>query len=111
MSDAQNPYDPPSTSEPVPSARVSIPSHGAQGQRLCPFCGVEAPDARCPGCGRDPTAPRVVCPSCRGQTPAAEPVCCHCRRPRRRELRWKIPLIIALFVLAVVVSVAARLIR
>jgi hypothetical protein len=42
-------------------------------------------------------------------TPIAEPACCHCGERRTSELRWKIPVIIALFVVAIVLSIVLRL--
>ena len=83
----------------------------AASARPCPFCGAEVAGGRCPGCGRDVTARRRVCPRCHRMTPADEPVCSHCGAAFRSELRWKIPLIIALFVLAFIVAVALQLAR
>ena len=103
-----NPYAPPATSEPAPPTPPP-PGYTPTGARVCPFCGTAAPEASCPSCGRDPTAPRTLCARCKHMTPIAEPACCHCGERRASELRWKIPLIIALFVVAIVLSIVLRL--
>jgi len=43
-------------------------------------------------------------------TPLNEPTCSHCGQAIKSELRWKIPVIILMFVVAIGVSVAVRLI-
>ena len=43
-------------------------------------------------------------------TPKAENLCCHCGKPFRSEMRWKIPLIIGLFILAVIISIFVELV-
>jgi len=42
-------------------------------------------------------------------SPTAEPDCCHCGTPFKSELRWKIPLIIGIFVVAIVLSVVIQI--
>lgn len=75
----------------------------------CLFCGdCTGTPARCGGCSRDQRAPRRMCPACHKFTPSAEPSCCHCRRSFGSELAWKVPLIVAMFVAAVTVSVLLR---
>ena len=72
----------------------------------CPFCDstVELAfgERDCPSCGRDRTAPRRLCGNkqCGRMTPKAEKACVHCGQNTKSELRWKIPVIILLFVLA-----------
>lgn len=73
--------------------------------RLCPFCGSPAPDQICASCGRDTTAPRRPCPKCGRLTPSTEQTCWNCGATFTSEMRWKIPLIIGLFVLAFALSV------
>jgi hypothetical protein len=38
-------------------------------------------------------------------TPTAEAVCCHCGARARSDLAWKIPLIVALFILAFLLGI------
>ena len=38
----------------------------------------------------------------------AEPACCHCRQTFTSELAWKVPVIILMFVAALVVAVLVR---
>jgi RNA polymerase subunit RPABC4/transcription elongation factor Spt4 len=102
-----NPYTPPASSEPAPESPLP-PGYTPAGDRICPFCGGSATATRCGACNRDPSAPRVVCAHCKKMTPTAEPGCCHCGELRKSELRWKVPLIIALFVIAFAISIAVR---
>jgi hypothetical protein len=74
--------------------------------RPCPFCGATVDGAACPSCKRDPTAARRVCTSCQKMTPVAERACVHCQIVPTSELAWKVPVIIALFVGALILSVA-----
>lgn len=81
----------------------------------CPFCGnglagAAGSPASCPSCGRNPRVPRKPCPHCQGWTPSAEPACCRCGERFKSELRWKVPLIIGIFLLAFLVSAAIHLI-
>jgi len=39
----------------------------------------------------------------------AEPACCHCRQPFKSELRWKVPLIIGLFIAAIILSIVVQI--
>lgn len=66
----------------------------------CPFCEGEVRERVCTSCGRDAMAIRRVCHACGKMTPSSEATCCHCGRAFRSDLRWKIPVIIALFVVA-----------
>jgi hypothetical protein len=43
-------------------------------------------------------------------TPTAEPGCCHCGERRTSEMRWKVPLIIGIFLVAIVLSIVLRLV-
>lgn len=75
----------------------------------CPFCGDLTGDAaRCGGCGRNKRAARRICPGCSKQTPSSEPTCCHCKRAFGSDMAWKVPLIIAIFIAAIVLSVVVR---
>ncbi len=71
----------------------------------CPFCRGRNPGALCLDCGRDKTAARRVCGACRAQTPMDEPNCQSCGRAPAGDLRWKLPLIVALFAAAFGVAV------
>ena len=53
--------------------------------------------------------PQRVCGSCRELTPRGAPACAACGEPFRSALRWKVPLIALLFVLALAVSLAIEL--
>jgi hypothetical protein len=78
----------------------------------CPFCGDFSGAAeRCGACGRDKRAPRRVCPACSKLTPTAEPSCCHCKQTFGSDLAWKVPLIIGIFVAAIVLSVVVQTMR
>ena len=79
--------------------------------RPCPFCGTSVEAGACRYCKRDPTAARRVCGQCTKMTPVAEAPCCHCGARAGSELAWKVPVIIAMFALAVVVSVALAMVR
>jgi len=80
-------------------------------ERDCPFCGGAAPGARCPACGRDPTANRRICDACGKATPLSERACCHCSAKSRSDLSWKVPVIILLFAAAFALSLILALIR
>lgn len=75
-----------------------------QAVRLCPFCAAPAHAKFCGSCGRDTTAPRRPCQKCRRMMPSNEPACRHCGATYKSDMRWKVPLIIFLFLLAFVVS-------
>lgn len=79
--------------------------------RVCPFCAAPAAARFCGSCGRDTTAARRPCVKCRRMVPSGERGCWNCGAAFRSDLRWKIPLIIFLFVLAFVVSVLLALVR
>ena len=79
--------------------------------RTCPFCGAMAAATVCAACGRDTTAPRRLCPTCGKMTPSTEPKCWNCGTKLPSDLSWKIPLIVLLFVLALVASILISLIR
>jgi hypothetical protein len=74
--------------------------------RVCPYCGSAAPGQTCPACNRDTTAPRRVCAKCGRITPMTEPVCVGCQTPYRSDLMWKVPVIVALFIAAIILAIA-----
>ncbi len=76
---------------------------------VCPFCQGAVRERVCAVCGRDPTAIRRLCKHCGKMSPANEATCCHCGRAFRSDLRWKIPLIIALFIAAFILSVLIQI--
>lgn len=76
----------------------------------CPFCGdVTGTAERCGGCGRNKRAARRSCPGCKMFSPTGEANCCHCRRAFASEMAWKVPVIIAIFLVAIALSIALRL--
>ena len=78
--------------------------------RDCPFCGGAAANGgQCAACGRVVTVPRRICRRCGAQTPSAERRCHACGTAQGNELRWKIPLIVTMFVAAFVLAVAAQI--
>ena len=77
----------------------------------CPFCGAPAEGARCPACGRDPTARRAVCAMCGQMTPVGEKKCCHCTVPQGGETLKKVVIIVALFIAALVRSILVHSVR
>jgi predicted nucleic acid-binding Zn ribbon protein len=79
--------------------------------RACPFCGAAAATQLCKSCGRDTTASRRPCPACKKMVPSSETVCWNCRAVLHSDLRWKIPVIILLFVLAFIVGIGISLIK
>lgn len=79
--------------------------------RACPFCGEQTTGSPCTSCGRDVTAARRVCPRCHKMTPALEKACSHCGAEHKSDLRWKVPLIIAIFVVAFILAVLLQLAR
>ncbi len=77
--------------------------------RRCPFCEASTTERSCQSCKRDTTAPRGPCQSCGRMKPTAEPRCWHCGGEVKSDLRWKIPLIIVLFLAAMVLSILLHL--
>lgn len=55
------------------------------------------------------TGTQRVCTTCKSLTPASETACAHCGVPFRSDLRWKVPLIVVLFLVAFAISVAIEL--
>ena len=90
---------------------VGGPGAYGGGGVVCPFCGGTSNSQLCNWCGRDTTAPRRPCGKCRRMVPSSERACWNCGAAFSSDLRWKIPLIIFLFVLAFVVSVLLALLR
>lgn len=93
---------------PQPYPSPGTPGGYGAGTVVCPFCGGTTDLPRCVWCGRDPTAPRRPCPKCRRMVPTNEPACWNCGSKFKSDLNWKIPLIILLFVLAIVLSILIR---
>ena len=81
--------------------------------RPCPYCSAPLYSGHnfCGRCGRDPSAPRRPCPRCRRVTPTAERACWNCGAAFKSDMRWKVPLIVALFLLSFVLSVAVALVK
>ncbi len=81
-------------------------------RRPCPYCRAPLQPGHlyCGQCGRDPSAPRRPCLKCGRVTPSAEPACMSCGAIYKSDMRWKIPLIVALFLFSFVLSVAAALV-
>lgn len=73
--------------------------------RVCPFCGVAAAAQVCGSCGRDTTAPRRPCGKCKRMVPISERACWNCGAGFKSDMRWKIPLIVFLFLLAFIISI------
>jgi hypothetical protein len=76
--------------------------------RPCPYCRMPATMQFCETCGRDTTAPRRPCPHCRQMVPSNEPRCWNCGTQFRNEMWWKIPLIVLIFVIAIILSLIIR---
>lgn len=93
------------TAGPMPPG---LPPLGAAPVRRCPFCEAEALGAQCPACGRNTTAPRRPCATCGRMTPTADAACWNCGTVLKSELRWKVPVIILLFILASILGVVIR---
>jgi hypothetical protein len=96
---------------PFPPGTVPNPQPPVSEGRRCPYCSAPAPERICPSCRRDTMAPRRPCPQCGRLSPTSESKCWNCGTPFKSELRWKIALIIALFVLAFVVNFVLAAIR
>jgi hypothetical protein len=73
--------------------------------RMCTYCGAPAPGQNCPTCNRDTTAPRRVCRQCGRITPVTEPKCLACGKVPLNELAWKIPILIGIYIVAIVIIV------
>lgn len=72
--------------------------------RMCPFCGAPAAAKFCGSCGRDTNAPRRPCQNCHRMVPSTERACWNCGTAFKSDMRWKVPLIIFLFLLAFAIS-------
>lgn len=88
------------------------PRRAPEVAQQCPFCHAEASGQTCAMCGRDVTASRRVCARCGAMAPAADSGCWKCGAAFTSDLRWKVPVIIALFVaaflLAIVLAIAGQ---
>ncbi len=79
--------------------------------RACPFCGAPAVAQFCGACGRDTTGPRRPCRRCARMMPSKERSCWNCGAVFKSDMRWKIPLIVFLFLLAFAISAALALLK
>jgi predicted nucleic acid-binding Zn ribbon protein len=79
----------------------------------CPYCRapLDSGPYICGRCGRDPSAPRRPCPKCGRVTPTAERACLSCGSVFKSDMRWKVPLIVAFFLLSLVLSVVLALVK
>lgn len=79
----------------------------------CPYCRAPLNSGPhiCGRCGREPSAPRRPCQRCGRVTPTAEPACWNCGAVFKSDMRWKVTLIIAFFLLSFVLSVAVALVK
>jgi predicted amidophosphoribosyltransferase len=79
----------------------------------CPYCRepLYSGPYICGRCGRDPSAPRRPCRMCGRVTPTSERACLSCGAVFKSDMRWKVPLIVALFLLSFVLSIAVALIK
>ena len=78
----------------------------------CPYCRAQLDSGPyiCGRCGRDPSAPRRPCRRCGRVTPTAEGACWNCGAAFKSDMRWKVPLIVSLFLLSFVLSVLVALV-
>ncbi|HLX00429.1 MAG TPA: hypothetical protein VKR82_17455 [Candidatus Acidoferrales bacterium] len=88
-----------------PAAQVQLNLPDVPG-RVCPYCGVAAPGQICANCRRDTTARRRICSKCGRFTPSAEPACMSCGKRYTSDLAWKIPVIIVMFIVVLIISIA-----
>ena len=79
--------------------------------RACPFCATPAAAQFCGSCGRDTTAPRRPCGKCGRLVPSKESFCWSCGAAFKSDLRWKVPLIVFLFLLAFAISIGLALLK
>jgi hypothetical protein len=79
----------------------------------CPYCRepLYSGPYLCGWCGRDPSAPRRPCRRCGRVTPAAEPTCWNCETVFKSDMRWKVPLIVAIVLLSFVLSFVVAIIK
>lgn len=87
-----------------PTARGNAAETAAE-TRKCPFCETLNVQSLCKKCGRDVTAPRRLCTHCQRMTPMNEENCAHCKARQTSDLRWKVPLIVGIFLLAFILSI------
>jgi len=76
---------------------------------VCPFCSARTVGSLCLDCGRDKTAARRVCTKCHANTPLDDRACQACGHRHVSDLRWKVPLIVAMFAGACVAAVLLNL--
>jgi RNA polymerase subunit RPABC4/transcription elongation factor Spt4 len=89
---------------------MSAGPHAPQDRgRNCPFCGAVGQGAVCCSCGRDTAAARRPCKKCGRMVPTAEQSCWNCGAAFRSDLWWKIPVIVLLFLAAIIISIAINL--
>ena len=91
---------------------TTLKGEPANGPRPCPYCSAPLYPGHvfCGRCGRDPSAPRRPCPRCGRVTPTAERACRNCGATFKSDMRWKVPLIVALFMLSFVLSVVLAIV-
>lgn len=100
---AQPQGQPYAQAQPIAGPQLNLPDVPG---RVCPYCGVPAPGQMCANCRRDTTARRRICPKCGRITPSAEPACMSCGKRYTSDLAWKIPVIVLLFIVVVIISIA-----
>ncbi|MDT7779136.1 MAG: Double zinc ribbon [Acidobacteriota bacterium] len=79
----------------------------------CPYCSAPLTPGTwlCARCGRDANAPRRPCQRCGRVTPTSERICWNCGEVFKSDMRWKVPLIVALFLLSFILSIAVALVK
>ncbi|HEY1263780.1 MAG TPA: serine/threonine-protein kinase [Terriglobales bacterium] len=91
----------------TPPPRTTSPPAGKT-QRPCPFCSQMTSATICSSCGRDTSAPRRVCSSCGKMVPERDKTCWNCNQRLRSDLAWKVPVAILIFVVLILLQLAAR---
>jgi hypothetical protein len=88
-----------------------VAARPAAAVRNCPFCGSPAAAQFCGSCGRDTNAARRPCGKCGRLSPSSESACRNCGAGFKSDLRWKVPLIVFLFLLAFVLSIVVAMLK
>lgn len=102
---AQPQVQPYAQAQTMPQPRLNLPEVPG---RLCPYCGTPAAGQICANCRRDTTARRRVCSKCERLTPSVEPACLACGKRYMSDVVWKVPLIIAIIISALIIFIAAQ---
>lgn len=100
---AQPQVQPYAQARPFAQAQLNLPEVPG---RICPYCGVQTSGQICANCRRDTTARRRICSKCGRMTPSAEPACMSCGKRYTSDLAWKIPVIIVMFIVVLIISIA-----